>query len=147
MIHAFPSCLRIEVWAICLLGTDRPQVRQCLIDSYSSLAGVLHHSSVLGILCCSDGRNSRGGIRREHEEQFFRLRQSGKVRYCSSRLLMASWREEADREVVEGEGDILWRTWGAQRDTNQKWPLDFSSLVEFLCLSRVLCVLVENSGV
>ena len=46
---------------------------------------------------------------------------------------------DAMREVVEGPGDILWRTWDAPlRDTNQKL-LFLWTLAELLVLSFVHC--------
>lgn len=54
---------------------------------------------------------------------------------------------DAMREVVEGPGDILWRTWDAPlRDTNQKL-LFLLTLAELPCLCWVLCIVADNSGV
>ena len=54
---------------------------------------------------------------------------------------------DAMREVVEGPGDILWRTWDAPlRDTNQKL-LFLLTLAELPCFCSVLCIVADKSGV
>ena len=152
IIHTFPSGLRIEVWAICFLSTDRPQVRQCLIDRYSSLqfspallnkAGLytLFHTAASASVQVTD---VRGGEEFDENTRssFFSSSKAAKwksqILQKSPRTETASWRGEAegcDREVVEGAWHIVEDVGRAARDTNLKFLL--SSRIGLSCWRRV----------